>query len=172
MPDSNRLTDPNLNFPDWDAEMPDPPFSSRAARIGHKAGGEELGATLYEVRAGGAISPHHIHHGNEEMLFVLSGSPELRTPHGMRLLEPGAVVAFPRGRAGAHRVKNPGPEPARVLIVSTMNFPEVVEHPDTGTWLAMTGPTQGKAFPPDTDISFKDAVLRGMQTGASRERER
>ena len=162
--------DPNLNVPKWDVEMPDPPFSSRAARIGEHAGGEELGATLYEILPGGAISPYHIHHGNEEILFVLSGSPELRTPNGVRLLETGAVVAFPRGRRGAHRVKNSSPAPARVLIVSTMNFPDLVEHPDTGTWLSMAGPTAGKAFPSDVDISFKEAVLRAMQEAMSRER--
>jgi uncharacterized cupin superfamily protein len=162
--------DPNLGFPKWDVEMPDPPFSSRAARIGEHAGGEELGATLYEILPGGAISPYHVHHGNEEILFVLSGSPELRTPEGVRLLETGAVVAFPRGRRGAHRVKNASPEPARVLIVSTMNFPDVVEHPDTGTWLSMAGPTKGKAFPSDVDMSFKEAVLKAMQAAMSRER--
>ena len=161
--------DPNLNVPKWDVEMPDAPFSSRAARIGERAGGQELGATLYEILPGGAISPHHIHHGNEEILFVLSGSPELRTPNGIRPLETGAVVAFPRGPRGAHRVKNSSPSPARVLIVSTMNFPDVVEHPDTGTWLSMSGPTQGKAFPSDTDISFKDAVLKAMQTATAHE---
>ncbi len=164
--------DPNLNFPKWDVEMPDPPFSSRAARIGEHAGGAELGATLYEILPGGAISPHHIHYGNEEILFVLSGSPELRTPNGLRLLETGAVVSFPRGRRGAHRVKNTSPEPARVLIVSTMNYPDVVEHPDTGTWLSMSGPTQGKAFPSDVDISFRDAVIKAMDSALSHERGR
>lgn len=163
------MLDPNLNFPQWDVEMPDAPFASRAARIGAKAGGEELGATLYEVRAGGAISPYHIHHASEEMLFVLTGSPELRTPHGMRLLEPGAVVAFPSGRRGAHRLKNPGPEPARVLIVSTTKYPDVVEHPDTGTWLVTTGPETGKAFPQNVDVSFRDAVFKAMDAGAQRE---
>ena len=162
--------DPNLNFPKWDVEMPDPPFSSRAARIGERAGGRELGATLYEIRPGGAISPHHIHHGNEEILFVLSGSPDLRTPEGVRLLETGAVVAFPRGSRGAHRVKNSSPEPARVLIVSTMNYPDVVEHPDTGTWLSMAGPTEGKAFPSEVDISFKEAVLKAMDASSAHER--
>ena len=166
----NDPIDPNLNFPKWDVEMPDPPFSSRAARIGEHAGGEELGATLYEILPGGAISPYHVHHGNEEILFVLSGSPELRTPDGVRLLETGAVVAFPRGRRGAHRVKNSSPEPARVLIVSTMNFPDVVQHVDTGTWLAMAGPAQGKAFPSEVDVSFKDAVLKAMEAGSAQER--
>ena len=163
--------DPNLNVPKWDAEMPDPPFSSRAARVGERAGAEELGATLYEILPGGAISPHHIHHGNEEILFVLSGSPELRTPHGVRMLEQGAVVAFPRGRRGAHRVKNSSPAPARVLIVSTMNFPDVVEHPDTGTGLAMTSATEGKAFPDGAEISFREAVEKAMGAALVRERE-
>ena len=162
--------DPNLNFPRWDVELPDAPFSSRASRIGERAGGEQLGATLYEILPGGAVSPFHIHHGNEEILFVLSGSPELRTYEGVRLLESGAVVTFPRGRRGAHRVRNASPEPARVLIVSTMNFPDVVEHPDTGAWLSMSSPTQGKAFPADVDVSFRDAVVKAMESALTRER--
>ncbi len=166
----NDPIDPNLNFPKWDVKMPEAPFSSRASRIGERAGGRELGATLYEIRPGGAISPHHIHYGNEEILFVLSGSPEVRTPDGVRLLEAGAVVAFPRGKRGAHRVKNTSPEPARVLIVSTMNFPDVVEHPDTGTWLSMSGPAEGKAFPPNVDVSFKEALFKAMDSAAARER--
>ena len=163
--------DPNLNVPKWDAEMPDAPFSSRAARVGEHAGGQELGATLYEILPGGAISPHHIHHGNEEILFVLSGLPELRTPNGVRMLETGAVVAFPRGPRGAHRVRNTSQTPARVLIVSTMNFPDVVEHPDTGTWLAMSGPTRGKAFPAGADVDYKEALLKAMDVALTRERD-
>ena len=162
--------DPNLNVPRWDAEIPDPPFSSRAARVAEQAGCKELGATLYEVLPGGAISPLHVHHGNEEILFVLSGAPELRTPTGVRQLETGSIVAFPRGRRGAHRIKNNSPAPIRVLIVSTMNYPDVVEHLDTGTWLTMASPTEGKAHPPDTDISFREAVVKGMESGLSAER--
>jgi hypothetical protein len=41
----------------------------------------------------------------------------------------GAVAAFPRGAAGAHRVGNPGEATGRVLIVSRMNLPEVGEYP-------------------------------------------
>jgi hypothetical protein len=51
-----------------------------------------------------------------------------------------------------------------------MIFPDVVEHLDTGTWLSMAGPTEGKAFPSDVDISFKEAVLKAMEAGSARER--
>src|SRR6187200_2002069 len=139
--------EPNIHEPDWDAEMPDTPFRAKAMRAGARAGSQELGATLYEIEAGGAISPYHFHHANEELLIVLSGSPLIRTPGGPRRAPAGAVLAFPRGDDGAHAVTNPGPEPARILLVSTMHFPDVAEHLDTGTLLAITGQAAGRAFP-------------------------
>ena len=118
---------PNIFNPEWEAELP----GLRGVRVGAAAGGEKLGATLYEVDPGGRVSPLHIHHANEEMLFVVSGRPTLRTADGERELELGEVVAFPSGRRGVHQVLNRSDEPARVLIVSTMRYPEVVEHPDS-----------------------------------------
>src|SRR3712207_7395055 len=68
-----------------------PLFRSRVARVGHHAGASRLGASVYEIGAGGRVSPYHLHHGNEELLVVLAGTPEVRTPAGTRTLEPGAV---------------------------------------------------------------------------------
>jgi uncharacterized cupin superfamily protein len=155
--------EPNVLQPEWDAEMPDAPFRARALRAGAQAGARELGATLYELDAGGAISPYHFHHANEELLVVLSGSPEIRTHAGTRRVPAGAVVAFPRGEGGAHAVTNPGPEPARLLFVSTMHFPDVAEHVDTGATLAITGQAAGRVFPAGSDVPFPDAVLAAFQ---------
>jgi len=162
------LGDANINEPEWDRDFADEPFRSRGMLLGPRAGAEELGATLYELDPGGAISPYHVHYGNEEMLLVLSGTPELRTPEGARRLQPGAVVAFRRGPEGAHRVSNPGEEPARIIMISTMRFPEVAEHPDTGTVLSMTGPAEGKSFPEGTDLPFMDTVMAAMQAAKER----
>jgi len=71
---------------------------------------------------------------------VISGQPTLRTLNGERQLEEGEVVAFPRGRSGAHRIDNLGEQPVRVLIVSTMIAPEVNEFPDSGKVWARTFP--------------------------------
>jgi uncharacterized cupin superfamily protein len=161
--------EPNILNPQWDAEMPDAPFRAKAMRAGARAGARELGATVYEVDAGGAISPYHFHHANEELLIVLSGRPEVRTVAGRRRLDAGAVVAFARGEDGAHAVTNPGPEPARVLLVSTMHFPDVAEHVDTGALLAITGQAAGKVFPAGTDIAFPDAVITAIEAGAREE---
>ncbi len=157
--------EPNLHEPDWDAERPEAPFRSRVMRAGHRAGARELGASLYELEAGGAVSPYHVHHANEELLIVLAGRPAVRTPTGTRRIDAGAVVAFPRGEAGAHRVTNPGPELARVLLVSTMRLPEVAEYPDTGTMLAMTEPAVGWAFPAAAKAPFAEQVVEAMRAG-------
>lgn len=127
---------PNIESPEWEAELP----GLRGVRVGAAAGAEKLGATLYEVDPGGRVSPLHIHHANEELLFAISGRPTLRTGDGERELAPGEVVAFPSGRRGAHQVLNHSDAPARVLIVSTKLYPEVVEHPDSSKVVAITGP--------------------------------
>jgi uncharacterized cupin superfamily protein len=84
--------DVNVFAPEWDVEMPD--LGRRPMRLGERAGSTELGATLYEIDAGGAVSPLHIHYANAELLLVLSGWPQLYTREASRELEPGAVIAF------------------------------------------------------------------------------
>ncbi len=123
---------PNLFEPAWDEGKDQGPFRSRPARLGAQAGAQQLGATLYEIPPGAASFPFHAHHHNEEMAIVISGRPTLRTPEGERELAVGEVVAFPAGGAGAHRFDNRTEEPARILLISTMLSPEIVEYPDSG----------------------------------------
>lgn len=150
---------------EWEAELP-APFSLRGTRVAAGAGAQRLGATLYEIDPGGAISPYHVHHANEELLFVVAGAPSVRTPKGVEMLAEGDVRSFVAGADGAHRVFNASDEPCRVLMVSTMEFPEIAYYPTTGTTLAMTGPGEGKVFPAETDIAQADAVRRAMTADA------
>jgi len=120
---------------------------ARGTRLGPVVGARELGCSLYELDPGGQAAPYHAHYGNEELLVVLDGTLELRTPEAVREVNRGAVVAFPTGPDGAHRLRNVSNAPARYLPISTMRFPEVAEQLDTGTILAMKSPTDGWAFP-------------------------
>jgi uncharacterized cupin superfamily protein len=122
----------NVYEPDFDAEQDKPPFTWRRARLGRQAGAEQLGASLFELPPGASSFPLHVHYANEEMLVVLAGALTLRTIDGERELAAGEVVACPAGRRGAHRLDNRGDEPARFLVVSTMNAPEVNAYPDSG----------------------------------------
>ena len=63
----------------WEREM-----GARGPRLGPAAGARDLGCSLYEIDPGGQAVPYHAHHANEELLIVLDGTLELRTPEGTR----------------------------------------------------------------------------------------
>ena len=82
-----------------------------------------------------------MHYGVEEMFFVLSGTPTVRTSEGEEELAPGDVVYFPEGRAGLHTFSNPSDAPARMIGISTKRFPDVVAYPERGVaWVATRHP--------------------------------
>ena len=155
-----RNDEANVFTESWD-------FSARGASlagVGKRAGADALGATVYELEPGGRWADLHVHYANEEMIVVLSGSPTLHTLHGSRELGPGEVVACLRGRRGAHRLENRSSEHARVLIVSTMLMPEVVEYPEEERVFVMTEP-------PWTDKPYDEEqgrIVRAFERGAGR----
>lgn len=128
----------NVFEPEWDADQERDGFTYRRAKLGAQAGGEKLGASLFEIPPGQATFPYHAHSANEEMLIVLRGKPHLRTADGWRELAEGEVVAFRTGEEGAHQIQNRGEEPVRVLVLSTMVAPEVNLYPDSGKVMAAT----------------------------------
>jgi uncharacterized cupin superfamily protein len=122
----------NVFRPDIDEYGETDGFRWRGESVGHKAGSERLGASLYELPPGEATVPYHFHFANEELLVVLHGAPHLRTPEGWRQLESGDVVAFPVGERGAHQLVNRTDEDVRLLMVSEMRSPEIPVYPDSG----------------------------------------
>lgn len=131
--------EPNLFEPSWDFEGPQGDGTARAAQLARRAGAERLGATLYELESGAMASPLHFHHGAEELLFVIAGTPTLRVAEGEeRTLGAGDVVSFPAGREGTHQILNRGEAPVRVLVCSTNDLPEVAEQVETGITVVLT----------------------------------
>lgn len=91
--------------------------------------GPQLGASLYELERGNFMV-FHVHHGSEELLVVLRGTPTLRTLEGERRLEEGEAVHFPTGPDGAHEIRNDTDEAVRYLVAGIRVSPEIVEYPD------------------------------------------
>jgi uncharacterized cupin superfamily protein len=144
-----------LNFLDdepWD-EVDD---DLRRRWFGHPFGADMLGASLTELLPrsdGGAL---HMHYGVEEMFFVLSGTPTVRTPEATEELSPGDVVYFPEGPDGLHTFSNPTDEPVRLLGISTKRFPDVVAYPERGVaWVATRHPER-----PVGDSADKGIIAR------------
>jgi uncharacterized cupin superfamily protein len=102
-------------------------FHQASFRVGDAIGGKRIGATLYELAKDERVCPYHYHHGVEEWLYVVSGTPTLRMSDGERRLRSGDVVCFPGDPRGAHDVRGPG----RVLILSANRWPAVVVYPDS-----------------------------------------
>jgi quercetin dioxygenase-like cupin family protein len=81
-----------------------------------KATGEQTGGSIGFLEATtppGAGPPRHIHHGADELFYVLEGHFQFLA--GERLVDapPGTFVFVPRGTV--HAAKNVGTEPGRVL---------------------------------------------------------
>ena len=107
-------------------------WRGKGALVGQRIGGELIGATMSEVEPGNNLWPYHTHYLNEEWVIVLRGEPTLRTPEGEHALKEGDVVCFPRGKDGAHQIINGTNSPIRVLMLSSMIQPNVVEYLDSG----------------------------------------
>jgi uncharacterized cupin superfamily protein len=148
--------------PSWEADRHP---GRHVARVGAQAGARELAANVYELDPGAVGSALHVHHGNEELLLVLSGTLSLRAPDGTQLLPAGAVVAFPRGEAGAHSLVNRSDAPVRYLVISPTNRPEVVEYPDTGATLVALG-EQRLAYSPGAGADPKSLIAEAMRAAA------
>jgi uncharacterized cupin superfamily protein len=145
----------------------------RRKRLAAAAGGEDLGASLYELPSGARSWPYHYHAGNEEALYVLAGEGRLRNDDGEERLAAGDYVALPAGPGGAHRVVNDGDEPLRYLAVSTMNDPDVTVYPDSGKVGVFAGAPPGGDgdrtvhgyYPRDADVSYWE----GEESGSDQE---
>jgi uncharacterized cupin superfamily protein len=153
----------NLFDPTWDAEVDTGEGATlRAVRVGRHAGAERLAATLYELEPGAPVSPLHFHHGNEELLFVLEGTPTLR--HGQdneRLLAAGEIVAFPAGPRGTHQVLNRSNTSARVLICATNAVPDVAEQVEHERLAIMTA--DGLRLAPATEPIAQERPRRSAR---------
>jgi uncharacterized cupin superfamily protein len=86
--------------------------------------------TVYELAPGQGMVFHY-HVQREELLVVVSGTVSVRTAKGWDDVGAGEVVAFPRGETGAHGYENRTDDPARVLVISEMNAPNISVYPDT-----------------------------------------
>jgi len=122
----------NLNADDWDRTEEREGWRSKDARVGERIGAELIGGSMYELEPGDKLWPYHTHHANEEWVIVVRGRPTLRAHEAEQQLSEGDVVCFPRGKEGAHQIRNDTESAIRVLMLSTLIKPDIVEYLDSG----------------------------------------
>lgn len=150
---------------DWDEEEHMNRMHFRQKRLAAAAGAEDLGVSLYEIEPDGSAWPYHYHYGNEEGLYVLDGTITVRTEEGTHEVEAGGYMAFPVGKEGAHELTNETDETVRLLLVATMEHPEVEVFPESDTFGVMVGGAPGaevefaKYFKGNTEFPFWEEML-------------
>ena len=140
------------------AELDELEDGIRGARL-ERVRGETLAAAVWELDPGAEIT-YHFHHGTRELLLVLRGRLTLRTHEGERELVEGDVVAFPRGRDGAHGMVNRSDAPVRYVVVAHHDSPDVIEYPDRGEVAVMARSTSESGQPLQAFFRAADSFQR------------
>jgi len=122
----------------------------RRKRLAADTEAEQLGCSLHEIPPGERAWPYHYHTSNEEAIYVLSGTGQIRGPDDHRPLQTGDYVVLPAGESGAHRMINDGEGTLRYLALSTMVDPDVVRYPDSESFGVYVGAPPG--HPEDADF--------------------
>ena len=107
------------------------PFGGGRRRAGTHIGAQKLGYSFFYVPPGKAAFPFHTHSRNEEMIYILEGEGVLRFGQEETVVGPGTIVACPAGVEFAHQLVNTGAHELRYLVLSTMDFPDICEYPDS-----------------------------------------
>lgn len=107
------------------------PFGGSRQRVGAQIGARKLGYSFFSVPPGKAAFPYHTHSGNEEMIYIIAGAATLRHGREQLAASAGSVIACPPGAEYPHQLINTGTEELRYLVVSTMEYPDLSEYPDS-----------------------------------------
>ncbi len=75
-------------------------------RLAPTAGLTEMGASHVVLKPGAWSSQRHWHHGEDELLIMLSGEAVLIEDDGRTLLRPGDICAWPKGAENGHHLIN------------------------------------------------------------------
>jgi len=106
-------------------------FAGQRQRVGAQIGARKLGYSFFNVPPGKAAFPYHTHTANEEMIYVIAGEGILRFGKEELAVTTGSVIACPTGGDYAHQLVNTGGTELRYLVVSTMEYPDLCEYPDS-----------------------------------------
>lgn len=107
-------------------------FGGTRQRAGAAIGARNLGYSFFTVPPGKTAFPYHLHNGNEEMIFILEGAATLRLGNDEVPVSAGSIIACPPGSDHPHQLINTSGSDLRYLVVSTMEYPDISEYPDSG----------------------------------------
>ncbi len=124
----------------------DSSFGGVRQRAGAAIGAAKLGYSVFTVPPGKAAFPFHLHHTNEEMIYILQGEATLRLGKDEIAVSSGTFIACPPGPDYPHQLINASANNLHYLVVSTMEYPEIAQYPDSNKIGAYVTGAPGKGF--------------------------
>jgi uncharacterized cupin superfamily protein len=98
----------------------DEPCRARSNRnLGDLFDLRDFGVHLLTLAPGVWSSQRHWHSREDELIYVLEGTPTLITDEGETVLKPGDVAGFPAGSTNGHHVVNKADASAKLLVVGS-----------------------------------------------------
>ena len=137
-------------------------FGGERKRVGMKIGARKLGYSFFKVAPGKTSFPYHTHTGNEEMIYLIDGAATLRFGGAELQVAAGDVIACPPGSDFPHQLINTGATDLSYLVVSTMEYPDISQYPDSnkiGAYASTAGgPAQGfrALYVRDKNVNYYD----------------
>ncbi len=105
-------------------------FGGKIARVSPLTGAKKLGYNYAVLEPGASIYPFHAHKVNEELFFILEGNGEVRLDDETHPIKEGDFISCLPG-GPAHQIVNSGTADLKYLSISTVEYPEIAEYPDS-----------------------------------------
>ncbi|MGC0225568.1 cupin domain-containing protein [Pseudooceanicola nitratireducens] len=111
-------------------------FLNAGARRVNKSLGDLTGITgfgfhLIEVEPGCETTEYHVHHDEDECVFVLEGEAEAEIGDECHRIGPGDFIGYRKGGL-AHVIRNTGPGLFRAIVVGERLAHDVADYPKLG----------------------------------------
>jgi len=158
---AQRLRDQLIrNFDDLpkERELRAPLYDTMCAHLARGTAAQALGMAIDIVAPGMRGCPYHLHHVQEEAFVILEGRGMLRVAGELLKIGAGDVAFLPAGPDYPHQIINTSDAPLKYLSISTQTRPEIVEYPDSGKYLAISGASGPPRFARmgrlDTDLDY------------------
>ena len=112
-----------------------PPFAAlmgdREKRaLGDYFGLANFGVNLTRLAPGARSALRHAHARQDELIYVLAGTPTLITDAGRRTLQPGMCAGFKAGSGDAHHLVNDSDAPVEYLEIGDRSAGDAATYPD------------------------------------------
>ena len=98
--------------------------------LGDAFGLTDFGVQLTVLEPGVWSSQRHWHTHEDELVYVLEGTPTLVTDEGETQLRPGSIAGFPAGSGNGHCIVNKGTNTAKFLVVGSRKKEDDVYYSD------------------------------------------